>query len=253
MKNSIIMGSYVPSSGGLDSEIGGIPMPVILLIAAAFVVAIIIVCISMATNKKKSAGQSAQPRPVQPVQPMQNAPVQPMQNAPVQPMQNVPVQPVQSAPVQPVQPIQPAPVPPVQSVPIQPAPMPQPAYASSAEDDGTQIMPEGDDSTQILSQEYILSLTDTKNPAQVFQMPLNGVVVVGRKAGEANLVIDYEKSVSGRHCQLKEVGGRIYVEDLQSANGTLVNGIRIQSETEITSGSILTLGRLELKVDIRLQ
>lgn len=72
-----------------------------------------------------------------------------------------------------------------------------------------------------------------------------------REAGDASLVIDYEKSLSGRHCQVSERNGKFYVKDLQSSNGTLLNGVRILAEMELCSGSILTLGRLEMKVEIK--
>ena len=117
------------------------------------------------------------------------------------------------------------------------------------DDDRTQIITD-DDSTQIITQEYMLNLSDKANPERTFRVPLRGTVIIGRRAGEANIVIDYDKSVSGRHCQVREADGRVFVEDMQSANGTLVDGMRILSETEIVSGSVLTLGRVELKVDI---
>ncbi len=117
----------------------------------------------------------------------------------------------------------------------------------SAQEDGdrTQMIWAGD------AKQYTLHLTDIKNPGRTFQIPLKNTAIIGRRAGEANLVIDYEKSISSRHCQITERGGRFYVKDLQSSNGTMLNGTRILSEMEIYSGSILTLGRLELKVEIR--
>ncbi len=234
-------------------------------------------------------GQGVPVQPMQgvpvPPQPMQGAPMRQVQPTPVQ-VQPTPVQ-VQPTPVQvqptPVQ-VQPAPVQ-VQPTPVQVQPTPvqvrqvqptpvqvQPApsapraygYGVSAaddndktqiimddEDDRTQIMTEDDDSTQIMTpQEYVLCLSDKTNPEKTFRVPLRGTVIIGRRAGEVNLVIDYDKSVSGRHCQVREADGRVFVEDLQSANGTMVDGLRILSETEIVSGSVLTLGRVELKVDI---
>lgn len=117
----------------------------------------------------------------------------------------------------------------------------------SAQEDG--------DRTQMIwtgaAKQYTLHLTDMKNPGKTFQAPLGDTVIIGRRAGEANLVIDYEKSISGRHCQISERGGRFYVKDLQSSNGTMLNGTRILSEMELHSGSVLTLGRLEVKVEIR--
>lgn len=113
----------------------------------------------------------------------------------------------------------------------------------------------GEDATQMIwsgaAKQYTLHLTDVKNPARTFQTPLKGGVVIGRRAGEVNIVIDYEKTISGKHCQIAERGGKFYVKDLQSSNGTMLNGVRILSEMEVHSGSILTLGRLEMKVEIR--
>lgn len=101
------------------------------------------------------------------------------------------------------------------------------------------------------AKQHKLYLTDVKNPGLTFQAPIADTVVIGRKKGEADLVIDYEKSVSGKHCQISERDGKFYVKDLQSANGSLLNGIRLSEEMEIYSGSILTLGRLRVKVQIR--
>lgn len=101
------------------------------------------------------------------------------------------------------------------------------------------------------TKKHILYLTDVKNPGLTFQAPISDTVVIGRRAGESDIVIDYEKSVSARHCQISERNGKFYVKDLQSANGSFLNGIRLSEEMEIYSGSFLTLGRLKIKVQIR--
>ena len=118
---------------------------------------------------------------------------------------------------------------------------------SSSDEDG--------DSTRMIwggaAKQYTLNLTDSKNPGRTFQIPIKDSVIIGRRAGEANLVIDYDKSVSGKHCAVSERNGKFYVKDLQSSNGTLLNGTRILAEMELHSGAVLTLGRLEMKVEIR--
>lgn len=76
---------------------------------------------------------------------------------------------------------------------------------------------------------YQMTLTDIHDAAYFFQIPLRGSVVVGRKQGECGLVIDYDRSVSGRHCEIKEHNGRFYIKDLQSLNGTCVNGMPKES------------------------
>ena len=101
------------------------------------------------------------------------------------------------------------------------------------------------------ARERTLYLTDLNNPGQTFQIPLTDSVIIGRNANEADLVIDYDRSVSGRHCRICERDGKFYVKDLQSSNGSLLNGIRLSDEMEIYSGSILTLGRLEIRVLIK--
>lgn len=98
---------------------------------------------------------------------------------------------------------------------------------------------------------YQMTLTDIHDAAYFFQMPLRGSVVVGRKQGECGLVIDYDRSVSGRHCEIKEHNGKFYIKDLKSLNGTCVNGMSVSSETEITSGSTIKMGKLEFRFEIR--
>ena len=95
-----------------------------------------------------------------------------------------------------------------------------------------------------------LSLTDRADPSRHFEVPLQGKVSIGR--GPANqIVLDYEKSVSGTHCEIFVAGNVFKIRDLGSRNGTYVDGIQVGDMTEISSGSILKLGRLELTVDIR--
>lgn len=96
-----------------------------------------------------------------------------------------------------------------------------------------------------------LVLTDIHTPARSFQIPLNKPIVVGRTGGKCDIVLDYEKSVSGQHCEIRERDGKYYVKDLQSSNGTFVNQSRILAETEIVPGSILKFGRIEMRFDIR--
>ena len=95
-----------------------------------------------------------------------------------------------------------------------------------------------------------ICLTDTKNPARFFQAPLNNGVIIGRRQGACHIVLDYDRSVSGRHCEVKAYGGKAYILDLQSSNGTFVDGHRVLEETEIKTGTILTLGNLSFQVEI---
>ncbi len=98
---------------------------------------------------------------------------------------------------------------------------------------------------------YQMTLTDIHASSHFFQMPLRGVIVIGRKQGVCGLTIDYDMSVSGRHCEISERDGKFYISDLQSSNGTYVNDLKITTETEITTGSIIRMGKLEFRFEAR--
>jgi pSer/pThr/pTyr-binding forkhead associated (FHA) protein len=70
------------------------------------------------------------------------------------------------------------------------------------------------------------------------------VCTIGR--GPENDVRIREDSISTNHATLLRKGSAWFVVDLRSANGTLVDGLRIAAERELTSGSRLKLGRVEL-------
>jgi pSer/pThr/pTyr-binding forkhead associated (FHA) protein len=56
--------------------------------------------------------------------------------------------------------------------------------------------------------------------------------------------------VSSRHCILLVRDGRLFVEDLNSTNGTLVDGTPVRGEQALYGGEILTIGRLDFRVTI---
>ncbi len=68
---------------------------------------------------------------------------------------------------------------------------------------------------------------------------------IGR-APDNNIVVD-EVTVSGHHCKIMIVDSNYIVEDLNSTNGTKVNGAGI-TQAALTSGSILQLGAIKISV-----
>ncbi len=57
-------------------------------------------------------------------------------------------------------------------------------------------------------------------------------------------------AISRQHCAILRQEGRVAIKDLGSRNGTLVNGVKIASETELTSGDEITVGPLKFLVTI---
>ncbi|MCS3915260.1 putative component of type VI protein secretion system [Caldanaerobacter subterraneus subsp. tengcongensis MB4] len=70
------------------------------------------------------------------------------------------------------------------------------------------------------------------------------VTSIGR-SDECDIVIE-SPYVSTRHALIKKRGKRFYIEDLNSTNGTFVNGKRVKV-ARIKNGDIITLGDVDLK------
>lgn len=59
-----------------------------------------------------------------------------------------------------------------------------------------------------------------------------------------------ESSVSSHHCEILLRGADIVVHDLNSTNGTFINGDQITGEAVLKPGQILKLGQIELKLEV---
>jgi DNA-directed RNA polymerase subunit RPC12/RpoP len=77
-------------------------------------------------------------------------------------------------------------------------------------------------------------------------------IIVGRQVGKDDFLIDDSyKEVSRRHCRILRKADGIYIEDLNSANGTFVNGKEVVIK-KVSNKDLITLGGedgYELKLD----
>jgi len=67
-----------------------------------------------------------------------------------------------------------------------------------------------------------------------------GVFIIGR-GRTADLTL-YSSSVSRKHAMLRISSDRLFVEDIGSRNGVLVNGERIEEPTDLKDGDSLVIG-----------
>ena len=74
-------------------------------------------------------------------------------------------------------------------------------------------------------------------------------VVVGRGPG-CGIIIDDDSGISGEHCKLTLENGQVFVQDLDSTNGTLVDGVRIDERRRLEEGSLILLARTELRLSL---
>ncbi|MCR5526164.1 MAG: FHA domain-containing protein [Lachnospiraceae bacterium] len=98
---------------------------------------------------------------------------------------------------------------------------------------------------------YRLILTDVNDPSKIFQCGFTNSAIIGRDGGVTDITIDYDKSISKRHCMISCRSGRFYITDLGSSNKTRLNDQPVTTETEIMSGNRITLGRSTLTINIQ--
>ncbi len=75
---------------------------------------------------------------------------------------------------------------------------------------------------------------------------VRGPVIVGRSPG-ADIVIGSEY-VSGRHARFSLMGQNLFIEDLGSANGTLVNGKLIKEPCALKNKDVVNVGDVAIRV-----
>lgn len=87
-------------------------------------------------------------------------------------------------------------------------------------------------------------LSIRKGPLAGKDVKVTGNLVLGR---EGDLVIA-DPEISRRHCAIRVVDGTLVIDDLQSLNGTWVNGKRIELPTLLAPGDMVGLGTSVIEV-----
>ena len=91
---------------------------------------------------------------------------------------------------------------------------------------------------------WILRTVDDVTAERTFRIMPGGVRTIGRATG-ADFILD-APLVSRVHCRLTAMpDGTLEVHDLQSTNGTFINGARVDTG-RMSSGDRLGVGRVEL-------
>ena len=93
---------------------------------------------------------------------------------------------------------------------------------------------------------WVLKTPEGTEPALTFRLLPGSMKTVGR-APRADFVVD-ASLVSRVHCRLSAGAEEIVVEDLDSTNGTFVNGRRIHKRGSARAGDRIGIGRVDLLV-----
>lgn len=75
---------------------------------------------------------------------------------------------------------------------------------------------------------------------------------IGRKESQVDGLISFNKMIGRVHCKVNYIKGSYYITDLQSANGTYVNKVRItpNEPCRVEKGDIVRLANSEFRVEI---
>lgn len=94
---------------------------------------------------------------------------------------------------------------------------------------------------------WVLKTPEGEDPDLTFRLLPGNIKTVGR-ATRADFIVD-ANLVSRVHCRLTAGAEEIEVVDLDSTNGTFVNGQRVDSRATARAGDRIGVGRVELTVD----
>ncbi|MDR1775640.1 MAG: FHA domain-containing protein [Actinomycetes bacterium] len=96
-----------------------------------------------------------------------------------------------------------------------------------------------------------LALVVTQGPPALLGtiMPVTASIIIGRAVGSDIYVPD--DMISGKHARVTPISGGAVLEDLNSTNGTLLNGLPVSVPQNLVAGDKITIGNLELEVDAR--
>jgi len=91
-------------------------------------------------------------------------------------------------------------------------------------------------------------ITTGKNQEdQAFEVKLVDRITIGReKAGNELCLKDQE--ISRRHCEITRQDELVFIFDLESRNGTFVNGVPIAGRHRLENGDLVQIGRTELRI-----
>ncbi|MCQ8105095.1 FHA domain-containing protein [Methylomonas sp. SURF-2] len=83
---------------------------------------------------------------------------------------------------------------------------------------------------------------------RMYQLNIAEQVTLGR-ADNCDLCLNDDVEISNQHTLLQMKNGKLISRDLNSTNGTLINGVPIHNDYPLRSGDLLLLGRTELRIE----
>lgn len=113
-------------------------------------------------------------------------------------------------------------------------------------DDRTQVF---SDEKEVFTIEKEYSLSWRENSTEKKYRILSFPVVIGKMASEVDCMVQ-EKSVSRIHARIERKNNRLYILDLNSTNGTFINGVKLNAgeEMEISNETSILIGNVNMRL-----
>src|SRR5260221_589923 len=92
-----------------------------------------------------------------------------------------------------------------------------------------------------------LIFTDPSFSGKVYELMLEKTTV-GR--GDHNTLLIRDSSLSSTHCEILLYRSEVIVRDLDSSNGTFVDGARLNKQSQMKSGQTVRFGSVEARLDL---
>jgi FOG: FHA domain len=73
-------------------------------------------------------------------------------------------------------------------------------------------------------------------------------MIIGRSGAKSQLVFAKDELLSGQHCRIYQKDKKLFIEDMNSTNGTYLNGVSVQTPHMLEQDDIILLGSMELRV-----
>jgi pSer/pThr/pTyr-binding forkhead associated (FHA) protein len=83
---------------------------------------------------------------------------------------------------------------------------------------------------------------------EILRIPLKGPSMVIGRDPQCDVHLD-NRALSRRHAQIEKRGAAIWVRDLNSQNGTYVNGNRIAEPLALNGGDVVEVGRYQVRIE----
>lgn len=106
--------------------------------------------------------------------------------------------------------------------------------------------------TPVTTSSGLLRITAMNAPSRVEITVNKDEFVIGKKPELCDGVISFNKMISRSHCKICKRGSQYTITDLQSANGTYVNKVKLQPNQSIpiNNGDIIRLANSDFQVTI---